>query len=181
MTDLDVKKEARKLGDFVLRGVSVLGATGVLLGGIVLLSRPDNLLEDSAVWQIPYVGQSLKWFWEYPYEIGKFKITNQRLVGSGLTLIGLNYFKVPHFAAWLVGQIPPLEPLAQKALAGYLSVFEFVENIFIPRLSVPDAIFRTKEWQNQYKDFYKSYTQMQNDAKQVVTADLKGVFIPTGA
>ena len=181
MSEIDVKKEVRKIGDFVLRGISVLGATGVLLGGIVLLSRPDNLLEDSAVWQIPYVGQSLKWFWEYPYEIGKFRITNQRLVGSGLTLIGLNYFKVPHFMAWMVGQIQPLEPFAQKALAGYLSVFEFVENIFIPRLSAPDAIYRTKEWQKQYKDFYKTYTQMQNDARQVVSSDLKGVFIPTGA
>ena len=83
--------------------------------------------------------------------------------------------------AWMVGQIQPLEPFAQKALAGYLSVFEFVENIFIPRLSAPDAIYRTKEWQNQYKDFYKTYTQMQNDARQVVSSDLKGVFIPTGA
>ena len=181
MSDIDVKKEARKVGDIILRGVSVLGATGVLLGGIVLLSRPDNLLEDSAVWQIPYVGQSLKWFWEYPYEIGKLRITNQRLVGSGLTLIGLNYFKVPHFVAWAVGQIKPLQPLAETALAGYLSVFEFVENIFIPRLSAPDAIYRTKEWQKQYKDFYKSYTQMQNEARQVVTADWQGVFIPSGA
>jgi len=178
---VDLKKDVIKVGDIVLRGVSFLGATGVLLGGIVLLSKPENLLENSSVWSIPYIGQPLKRFWEWPWNIGKIKITNQRVVGSGLTLIGLNYFKVPHFVAWSLGRIEPLRPIAEKSLAVYLGVFELVENLFIPRLSAPDAIYRSKAWQKQYANFYNNWNEMQNNAKRIVTADLDGIFIPSGA
>jgi len=173
--------EVRKVGDYLLRGVSILGATGVLLGGIVLLSKPENLLEDSAVWQIPVIGQPLKSFWEWPWQIGKLKITNQRLVGFGLTIIGINYFKIPHAVAWTLGQIPGMERPAQVGLAGYLSVFEFIENMFIPRLTAPDAIYRSKKWQKEYRDFYDGWSERMKDAKRITSDSgiTDGIFIPS--
>ena len=64
--------ELKKVGNYIFRGMSILGATGVLLGGIVLLSKPQNLLANSAVWSIPYIGSSLKWFWEWPLDYCRY-------------------------------------------------------------------------------------------------------------
>jgi len=171
--------ELKEVGNYIFRGMSILGATGVLLGGIVLLSKPQNLLADSAVWNIPFIGSSLKWFWEWPWSIAGITITNQKVVGFGLTIIGLNYFKVPHAVAWSIGKIPHMEGVAQTSLAMYLSVFEYIENLFIPRLTAPDAVFRTKKWQNEYNDFYNGWTERMKQAKQISTDSLEGIFIPT--
>ena len=96
-----------------------------------------------------------------------------------MTIIGLNYFKVPHAVAWGISQIPHMEGVAQTSLAMYLSVFEYIENLFIPRLTAPDAIFRTKKWQKEYTDFVNGWNSRMSQARQVSTDSLEGIFIPT--
>ena len=167
------QKLKTQIGGFannVGRVVSILGGASVLIGGIVLLAGPNDLLSDSFVWSIPIVGQPLQYFWDLGYK----GITNQRIVGMGLTIIGLHYFKFPHAIAWALNPIPLVGDMADKALEWYMTVFQYVENIFIPRLTIEDSVMNTKAWQENYREFEKEYNTMRNKAVKVKG----GTFVP---
>jgi len=152
------------------RFISILGGASVLIGGIVLLAGPNSLLSDSIVWSIPVVGAPLQYFWD----LGFKGVTNQRIVGMGLTIIGLHYFKFPHVIAWALNPIPIVGSAAQKGLTWYMTVFQYVENIFIPRLTIQDSVMNTKEWQQNYLEFEKEYTQIMDKSVAVKG----GTFVP---
>ena len=165
-----IKSQLSGFANNVGRFVSILGGASVLVGGIVLLAGPNDLLSDSFVWSIPIVGEPLRYFWD----LGFKGITNQRIVGMGLTIIGLHYFKFPHAIAWALSPIPVVGSVAQKGLDWYMTVFQYVENIFIPRLTIEDSLMNTKEWQDNYKQFEKEYTDMRNRSVKVKG----GTFVP---
>ena len=169
-TTQNLKSQIGGFANNVGRVVSILGGASVLIGGIVLLAGPNDLLDDSFVWSIPIVGPSLQYFWDLGYK----GITNQRIVGMGLTIIGLHYFKFPHAIAWILNPIPVLGNLADKGLEWYMTVFQYVENIFIPRLTIEDSIMNTKAWQDNYRDFEREYSLMRDSSIEVKG----GTFIP---
>ena len=170
---MSTKKLKTQIGGFannVSRFVSIVGGASVLVGGIVLLAGPNSLLSDSIVWSIPIVGEPLRSFWD----LGFKGITNQRIVGMGLTIIGLHYFKLPHAIVWALKPIPIIGSAAEQGLEWYMTVFQYVENIFIPRLTIEDSLMNTKEWQENYKKKKKEYMQMRNRSVKVKG----GTFVP---
>ena len=55
-----------------------------------------------------------------------------------------------------------------------MTVFQYVENIFIPRLTIQDSVMNTKEWQQNYLEFEKEYTQIMDKSVAVKG----GTFVP---
>jgi hypothetical protein len=76
---------------------------------------------------------------------------------------------------WAVRPIPLVGAGADKLLNWYLTIFHYVENFFIPRLTIEDSLMNTKEWQDNYKDFEREYSAIRNRSVKVKG----GTFVPS--